>query len=226
VLLVGVAMPCDNVTADMRTDGRLAVGPLKTNVLSVGVRWSLPLPSEIGQPRILMDDIPREFPLSFDEASSSGINVEPAHKGVSVVTRIVGADAKGDGYLVATSADLQPVDQFSSEQSLKDERAAVEQALKAENDAASASCRPDGHMAVLIGNAEIGPNSVIRNPGQLAGGPNSVIRNPGQLAGGPNSVIRNPGQIAGGPNSVIRNPGQIAGGRNSVVTRALKGKLP
>nr|WP_129545743.1 hypothetical protein [Methylorubrum zatmanii] len=43
----------------------------------------------------------------------------------------------------------------------------------------------------------------------VGGGPNSVIRNPGQIWGGDNSIFNNPGQIFGGPGSVFNDPGQV-----------------
>ena len=68
----------------------------------------------------------------------------------------------------------------------------------------------------------IGGRGCFGDNNDLVGRNGFVVRNLAALGGGPNSMIRDPGQVLGGPNSVLNNPRQLLGGPNSVPNQVLR----
>ena len=159
VATVGVDMPCETVTVDLRTRNELVVGPLKTDVPSVGVRWTLPIPRSLGQLGTLVDDVPRRITL---HASADGaVTVRLAHPGIEYATKAISVSTTDDGFEASADVVLVPVDDVDATPGQLAQLREVADGLAKVRAAADASCHQEQHMSVLVGDLEIGPNGEV-----------------------------------------------------------------
>jgi hypothetical protein len=233
VLLLGLEMPCDNIDTELRTDGKLIVGPMKTDVISVGLRWSIPVPRSVGQSNVVLDDTPRRFPTQRSDWKSGGMRVVPAHPAVEFTMHITNATANTDGYIIMGDLDLRPVDKVEPTSDEVAQRAAIAKALADANQAASTACTTEQHMRVLLGGMEIGPNGVVWQT--IYNAINDLTHGPG-----PNNEVVKAGNNAvhdlthgPGPNNEVVKAGNNAvhdlthgPGPNNEVVKALRSINP
>jgi hypothetical protein len=161
VLSLGATMPCDTLTADVTTDGRLEMGPVKVDLVKVGVRWTMPVPPTLGEPNLVLDDLPRRAALRNPKPDDRGITVTPAHKAVEYVVHVTDAKAVQAGYIVSAKLDMNSVDTTELPSEIIAQRHALTDSIKAAARAATACPSVDPDMKVLFGGAEFGKNNEI-----------------------------------------------------------------
>ncbi|MCP3419512.1 hypothetical protein NLM16_35945 [Bradyrhizobium brasilense] len=211
ILSLGVTMPCDTVTADVTTDGRLVAGPVKVDLVKVGVRWTMPVPPTLGEPNLVMDDLPRRAALRNPKPDDHGITVTPAHKAIEYVVHVTDAKATQNGYIVNAKLDMNSVDAAELPPEIIDQRHALADSVKAASRAAAACPSVDPDMKVLFGGAEFGKNNEIVKAftnalHDLEHGPgpnNDIVRN---LDNAKHDLEHGPG-----PNNEIRKLGRRLG---------------
>ena len=110
VVLVGLDLTCQSVDAELRTDGKLVAGSLHTDVPSVGLRWSIPIPRSLGDPNVIVDDIPRRISLLGSNTDKDAMPLKPEHPAAEFTTRVLTASAVQEGYLITANLNIQPTD--------------------------------------------------------------------------------------------------------------------
>jgi hypothetical protein len=161
VLLLTTTMPCDTLTADVTTDGRLVLGPIKVDLVKVGVRWTMPVPPTLGQPNLVLDDLPRRVALDSPRTDDQTVTITPAHKAIEYTMHVTDAKATQTGYLVAANLDMQPVDDTELPAEIVSRRQALADRVRAEARAATNCSSVDPDMKVLFGGVEFGKNNEI-----------------------------------------------------------------
>lgn len=161
VLLLGTTMPCDTLTADVTTDGRLVMGPIKVDLVKVGVRWTMPVPPSLGQPTLVLDDLPRRVALKIPKPDDQAITVTPAHKAIEYAIHVTNAKATQTGYIVTANLDMQPVDNVELPPEASAHRQALTDSVRAEARTTTACSSVDPDMKVLFGGVEFGKNNEI-----------------------------------------------------------------
>jgi hypothetical protein len=161
VLLLTATMPCDTLTADVTTDGRLVLGPIKVDLVKVGVRWTMPVPPTLGQPNLVFDDLPRRVALESPRTDDQTVTITPAHKAIEYTMHVTDAKATQTGYLVAANLDMQPVDDTELPAEIVSRRQALADRVRAEARAATNCSSVDPDMKVLFGGVEFGKNNEI-----------------------------------------------------------------
>ncbi|MCC8959224.1 hypothetical protein H8B02_39245 [Bradyrhizobium sp. Pear77] len=211
VLSLGATMPCDTLTADVTTDGRLEMGPVKVDLVKVGVRWTMPVPPTLGEPNLVMDDLPRRAGLRSPKPDDHGITVTPAHKAIEYVVHLTDATATQNGYIVSAKLDMNSVDKAELPPEIITQRRVLADSVKAAARAASACPSVDPDMKVLFGGAEFGKNNEIVQAFTNAlhdlehgPGPNNEIRK--TLDNAAHDIVHGPG-----PNNEIRKLGKALG---------------
>ena len=134
---------------------------MRTDLFSVGLRWTMPVPKSLGQPTVVLDDLPRRFTLTFPDRGANGMAIKPAHKAVEFATHIISAAAQQDGYLIAADVAIRPADDLTLTAENDAQKVAITKGLDAARQAAAACPATEQHMSVLIGDAEIGANDEI-----------------------------------------------------------------
>jgi hypothetical protein len=212
-LLLGFDLPCDSLTAELRTDGKLIAGPLHTDMPSVGMRWSMALPSSLGQPTVVIDDLPRRFALPHPATASDGVSVATAHPAVEFAVRNISAATTQDGYLMTSDLAMRPADSLALSPDIEAQRAAIRDGINAARAAAVASCHPEQHMSVLIGDLEIGPNGEIWK--RFA----NIVHDLTQGPGPSNDLVGQDGFVAKTAKNAVKDITQGPGPTNDVVGR-------
>lgn len=190
VLLLGSTMPCDSVTADVKTDGKIVIGPLRTDLFGVGLRWTMPIPQTLGQPTLVLDDLPRRFALSFREPGKDGVSVKPAHGAVEFATHITSANATETGYLVAADLDMRAADGLAPSADYSVQKSAIAKGLDAVRQAAAACPAVQPNMSVLIGDLQIDGN------GEIAKALRNLVNDVTQGPGDSNDLVGKDGFVA------------------------------
>jgi hypothetical protein len=161
VLSLGATLPCDTVTADVTTDGRLVAGPLKVDLVKVGVRWTMPVPPALGEPNLVLDDLPRRVALKSPKPDDHGIAVTPPHKAIEYVVHVTDAKAVEAGYIVSAKLDMNSIETAELPSEINAQRHALTDNVKAAARASAACPSVDPDMKVLFGGAEFGKNNEI-----------------------------------------------------------------
>ncbi|RWL78691.1 MAG: hypothetical protein EOR69_26665 [Mesorhizobium sp.] len=202
VLWLGATMPCDTLTADVTTDGRLVMGPVKVDLVKVGVRWTMPVPPTLGEPNLVLDDLPRRAALGNPKPDDRGITVTPAHKAVEYAVHITDAKAVQTGYIVSAKLDVNSADTADLPSEIIAQRHALADKVKVATRVACPSVDPD--LKVLFGGAEFGKNNEIvkaftnmLHDLEHGPGPNNEIRK--TLDNAAHDIVHGPG-----PNNEIR----------------------
>ncbi|MGY4497815.1 hypothetical protein ACVWYH_001742 [Bradyrhizobium sp. GM24.11] len=211
VLSLGATMPCDTMTADVTTDGRLVMGPVKVDLVKVGVRWTMPIPLTLGEPNLVLDDLPRRVGLRSPKPDDHGIAVTPAHKAIEYVVHVTDAKATQNGYIVSAKLEMNSVDAAELPPEIIAQRHALTDSVKAASRAAAACPSVDSDMKVLFGGAEFGKNNEIVKAFTNAlhdlehglGPNNDIVRN---LDNAKHDLEHGPG-----PNNEIRKLGRRLG---------------
>lgn len=161
VVLVGLDLTCQSVDAELRTDGKLVAGSLHTDVPSVGLRWSIPIPRSLGDPNVIVDDIPRRISLLGSNTDKDAMPLKPEHPAAEFTTRVLTASAVQEGYLITANLNIQPTDDSQATQDEVAQRAAIAKSVADAANAEAASCPSNPSFRVLIGGLEIGPNGFV-----------------------------------------------------------------
>lgn len=159
ILSLGAKMPCDTVTADVTTDGGLEAAGVSVKLVKVGVRWTMPVPQTLGEPNLVMDDLPRRATLKSPKPDDRGITVTPQHKAIEYVVHVTDATAAQNGYLVTAKLDMKSVDTAELPPEIIAQRHALSDSVKAAARAAAACPSVDPDMKVLFGGIEFGKNN-------------------------------------------------------------------
>lgn len=159
MLVLDVSMPCDSVTADVKTDGRLEIGSMKTDLFPIGLRWNIPLPQSIGQPSLVVDDLPRRFALEATHRFADGSTFRLAHDAVKYRVSVADVETNQDGYVVSADLDTHPSDGTIPSSDADAQKAAISRAIAAAKHPACPAVEAD--MRVTIGGMEIGGNGEI-----------------------------------------------------------------
>lgn len=159
ILSLGATMPCDTVTADVTTDGGLEAAGVSVKLVKVGVRWTMPVPQTLGEPNLVMDDLPRHATLESPKPDDRGITVTPQHKAIEYVVHVTDATATQNGYLVTAKLDMNSVDTAELPTEIIAQRQALSDSVKAAARAAAACPSVDPDMKVLFGGIEFGKNN-------------------------------------------------------------------
>ena len=177
VLLLDTGMPCDSLTADVTTDGRIVIGPVKTDLVKVGVRWTMPTPAALGQPNVILDDLPRRVAFNASKPDANGVSLAPAHKGLEYAVHVTNAKATAAGYVVTAKIDMHPVDSAETPPEILTQRHALADSVNAVVSAARACPSVDTDMKVLFGGLEFGKNNeFVRRLGDII---HDVVHGPG-----------------------------------------------
>jgi hypothetical protein len=217
LLILDTGMPCDSVTADVTTDGHLVVGPVKTDLVKVGVRWTLPTPPALGEPNVIFDDLPRRLAINATKPDAKGVTIEPAHKGVEFAAHVTEAKATQTGYVVAAKIDLRPVDTLETPPDIAAQQRALAESVKAGHTCPTV----DSDMKVLFGGLEFGKNNeLVKAVTNII---HDVLHGPGRsndLVGPDGFVAKKTGDIA---HDILHGPGPSNDlvGRNGAVRRFL-----
>ncbi|VIO69478.1 hypothetical protein [Bradyrhizobium ivorense] len=159
LLVLNASLPCGGVTADIKTDGRIEIGDFKTDLFPVGLRWNVPVPQSIGQPTLVVDDLPKRFALETTHRFDDGSSFRMAHDAIEYRVRVADVETTRDGYVVSADLDMHPTNSTISPSDAEAQRAAISIALQsAKHPACPAG---DADMRVTIGDIEIGPNGEI-----------------------------------------------------------------
>jgi hypothetical protein len=158
-LFLDASMPCDSVTANIKTDGRFVIGPMKTDLIPIGLRWNVLVPQSIGQPALLLDDLPRRFTLEAPRHLSDGSTFRLTHDAVEYRVSVAGVEANRDGFLVSADLDTRPSDGMISLPDVDGQKVAIMRAIAAIKHPACPDVQTD--MRVTIGDMEIGGNGEI-----------------------------------------------------------------
>jgi hypothetical protein len=161
VLLLGLTLPCDGVEAVLRTDGKLVVGPMRADMPSLGMRWTMPVPPSLGRPNVILDDLPRRIALAFPDPGIDGMAIKPAHPGMEFQAHIADAEARAEGYLVTANVEMRPTDSLALPSDIETQKNEISKGLDAVRQAANGNCHVEQHMSVLLGSLDIGPNGEI-----------------------------------------------------------------
>lgn len=187
MLMLEASMPCDSVTADVKTDGRIVIGDFKTNLFPIGLRWNIPVPQSIGQPSVLMDDLPRRFALDAAHRFTDGTTFRLAHDAFGYRVKIADVETNKDGYLVSADLESHPSDTTSPED-VAGRKAAISKALAA---AKHPTCpATDADMRVTIGGIEIGGN------GEIAKAIKNIVNDVTNGPGDHNDLVGSKGFVA------------------------------
>ncbi|WP_316196000.1 hypothetical protein [Bradyrhizobium sp. SZCCHNRI3052] len=159
LLVLDASMPCGSVTADVKTDGRIEISDFRTDLFPVGLRWSVPVPQSIGQPTLVMDDLPKRFALKTTHRFDDGSSFRMAHDAIEYRVSVADVETSEDGYIVSADLDTHPSDGTISPSKTEARKAAISAALKSAKHPACPATEAD--MRVTIGDIEIGPNGEI-----------------------------------------------------------------
>lgn len=159
LLILDASMPCGGMTADVKTDGRIEIGDFKTDLFPVGLRWNVPVPQSIGQPTLVMDDLPKRFALETTHRFDDGTSFRIAHDAIEYRVSVADVETSHDGYVVSADLDTHPSDGTISPSEAEAQRAAISAALESAKHPACPAGEAD--MRVTIGDIEIGPNGEI-----------------------------------------------------------------
>lgn len=159
LLILDASMPCGGMTADVKTDGRIEIGDFKTDLFPVGLRWNVPVPQSIGQPTLVMDDLPKWFALETTHRFDDGTSFRIAHDAIEYRVSVADVETSHDGYVVSADLDTHPSDGTISPSEAEAQRAAISAALESAKHPACPAGEAD--MRVTIGDIEIGPNGEI-----------------------------------------------------------------
>ncbi len=215
-LFLDVSMPCDSVTADVKTDGRIVIGPMKTDLIPIGLRWNVPVPQSIGQPKLLLDDLPRRFTLEAPRHLADGSTFRLLHDAVEYRVSVAGVEANRDGYLVSADLDTRPADGMTSSPDDDGQKAAIMRAIAAVKHPACPAVQTD--MRVTVGDMEIGGNGEIvkafRNIlSDLLNGPgpsNDLVGPEGAVATAAKNAVKDMTQGPGHNNELLGGGGFVA----------------
>jgi hypothetical protein len=161
VVLVGLDLACQSIDAELRTDGKLVAGPLHTDMPSIGLRWSIPIPRSLGDPNVIIDDIPRRLSLLGSNPDKDAMPLKPEHPAAEVTTRVLAASAVQEGYLITAELNIQATDDSHATQDEVAQRAAIAKSVADSANAEAGSCPSNPNFRVLIGGLEIGPNGFV-----------------------------------------------------------------
>ena len=219
VATVGIDLPCDSLTAELRTDGKLVVGPLKTDVPSLGIRWTLPVPRSLGQASVIADDVPRRIPLHVP--TGGAVTVRLAHPGIEYATKAIVVSTTDEGFVAAADVVVSPVDDLAATPEQEAQRREVADGLTQLRATADPSCHSEQHMSLLVGSLDIGPNGEVWK--RFASIVGDVIHGPGPS----NDLVGRDGVVATTGRNVVNDlkhgPGEHneITGRKGVVRRTL-----
>ena len=221
VLLLGAKMPCDTVTADVTTDGRLVAGPAKIDLVKVGVRWTMPVPPALGQPNLVLDDLPRRVPIANPTSTDQEVTVRTAHKAVEYTVHVTNAQTTRTGYIIVANLDVQPVSSVDLPAGIVAQRQALAASVAATGRTATACPAVDPDMKVLVGGLEFGKNNEFVKA--IMNAISDLTKGPGpsnDLVGQDGFVMRNGRNVV---KDVIHGPGPNHDlvGRNGAVRRFL-----
>jgi hypothetical protein len=205
LLVLDASMPCGGVTADVKTDGRIEIGDFKTDLFPVGLRWNVPVPQSIGQPTLVMDDLPKRFALETTNRFDDSTSFRMAHDAIEYRVSVADVETSLDGYVVSADLDTHPSDGTASPSEADAQRAAISAALESAKHPACPAGEAD--MRVTIGDIEIGPNGEIMKA--LRNFVHDVTKGPGPNNEGVKAVTNAVKDVTQGP-----GPNNDAVGRN------------
>ncbi|HEY8263235.1 MAG TPA: hypothetical protein VIG26_02645 [Methyloceanibacter sp.] len=159
LVVLYASMPCGSVMADVKTDGRIEIGDFKTDLFPVGLRWNVPVPQSIGQPTLVMDDLPKRFALETTHRFDDGSSFRLAHDAIEYRVSVADVETNQDGYVVSADLDTHPSDGTISPSEAEAQKSAISAALESTKHPACPAA--DADMRVTIGDIEIGPNGEI-----------------------------------------------------------------
>ncbi|MGY2932796.1 hypothetical protein ACVWZ6_002398 [Bradyrhizobium sp. GM6.1] len=159
LLVLDASMPCGGVTADVKTDGRIEIGDFKTDLFPVGLRWNVPVPQSIGQPTLVIDDLPKRVALETTHRFDDGTSFRLMHDAIEYRVSVADVKTGQDGYAVSADLEAHPSDGAISRSEAEAQRAAISAALESAKHPACPAV--EGDMRVTIGDIEIGPNGEI-----------------------------------------------------------------
>ncbi|MBV9065829.1 MAG: hypothetical protein JO004_08680 [Methylobacteriaceae bacterium] len=211
LLILDASMPCGGVTADVKTDGRIEIGDFKTDLFPFGLRWNVPVPSSIGQPTLVMDDLPKRFALETTHRFDDGTSFHMAHDAIEYRVSVAGVETGQDGYVVSADFEAQPSDGAISPSAADAQRAAISAALESVKHPDCPAGEAD--MRVTIGDIEIGPNGEIMKA--LRNFVHDVTQGPGPS----NDLVGSDGALATKLKDAAKDLTQGPGPTNDVVGR-------
>lgn len=211
LVVLDASMPCGGVTADVKTDGRIEIGDFKTDLFPVGLRWNVPVPQSIGQPTLVMDDLPKRFALETTHRFDDGSSFRMAHDAIEYRVSVADVVASQDGYVVSADLDTHPSDGAISPSEAEAQRAAISAALESAKHPACPAGEAD--MRVTIGDIEIGPNGEIMKA--LRNFVHDVTKGPGPS----NDLVGSDGAVATTLKNAAKDLTQGPGPTNDLVGR-------
>lgn len=211
LLVLDASMPCGGVTADVKTDSRIEIGDFKTDLFPVGLRWNVPVPQSIGQPTLVMDDLPKRFALETTHRFDDGSSLRMAHDAIEYRVSVADVETSHDGYVVSADLDMHPTDGTISPSEAEAQRTAISAALESAKHPACPAAEAD--MTVTIGDIEIGPNGEIMKA--LRNFVHDVTKGPGPS----NDLVGSDGAVATTLKNAAKDITQGPGPTNDVVGR-------
>ncbi|VIO68802.1 hypothetical protein CI1B_23650 [Bradyrhizobium ivorense] len=211
LLVLDASVPCGGVMADVKTDGRIEVGDFKTDLFPVGLRWNVPVPQSIGQPTIVVDDLPKQFALETTHRFDDGTSFRMAHDAIEYRVSVADVQASQDGYVVSADLEVHPSDGAISRSEPEAQRAAISAALESAKHPACPAV--EGDMRVTIGDIEIGPNGEIMRA--LRNFVHDITKGPGPS----NDLVGSDGAVATTLKNAAKDLTQGPGPTNDAVGR-------